>query len=57
VPEIRSGWARPSDLPGTSVQEIPSYAEAGYTHVCVHQIGADQEAFLKFAKSELSSRF
>jgi hypothetical protein len=42
--------------PDEYVQEIRSYAEAGYTHVYVHQIGPEQEAFLKFAKSELFSR-
>ena len=41
--------------PDEYVQEIQSYDRAGYTHVYVHQIG-EQEAFLKFAKSELFPR-
>jgi len=24
----------------------------GHTHVCIHQIGSDQEGFLEFAQSE-----
>jgi coenzyme F420-dependent glucose-6-phosphate dehydrogenase len=35
------------------LEEIKGYDEAGYTHVCIHQIGPDQEGFLQFAKSEL----
>jgi coenzyme F420-dependent glucose-6-phosphate dehydrogenase len=35
------------------VDEIRDYDRAGYTHVYVHQVGPDQEGFLKFAKSEL----
>jgi coenzyme F420-dependent glucose-6-phosphate dehydrogenase len=42
--------------PDEYVQEIQSYGRAGYTHVYVHQIGPEQEAFLKFAKSELFPR-
>jgi coenzyme F420-dependent glucose-6-phosphate dehydrogenase len=38
------------------VEEITTYEKAGYTHVYVHQIGPDQEGFLKFAKSELLPR-
>jgi hypothetical protein len=68
LPETSSGPSRdrnPDELdgklvlgndPDEYVQEIRSYAEAGYTHVYVHQIGPEQEAFLKFAKSELFSR-
>jgi coenzyme F420-dependent glucose-6-phosphate dehydrogenase len=39
--------------PDEYAEEILSYHETGYTHVYVHQIGRDQEGFLKFAKSEL----
>jgi coenzyme F420-dependent glucose-6-phosphate dehydrogenase len=35
------------------VEEIKNYDEAGYTHVYLHQIGPDQEAFLAFAQNEL----
>ncbi len=38
------------------VEELREYEQAGYTHVYVHQVGPDQEGFLKFAKSELFRR-
>jgi coenzyme F420-dependent glucose-6-phosphate dehydrogenase len=38
------------------VEKIMRYGKAGYTHVYIHQIGPDQEGFLKFAKSELLPR-
>ena len=39
--------------PDEYLQELREYAEAGYTHAYIHQIGSDQEAFLEFAKREL----
>jgi G6PDH family F420-dependent oxidoreductase len=42
--------------PDEFLEEISAYEQAGYTHVYVHQIGPDQEGFLKFAKSELFPR-
>ena len=42
--------------PEEFLEEISAYEQAGYTHVYVHQIGPDQEGFLKFAKSELFPR-
>jgi hypothetical protein len=42
--------------PDEFLEEIKTYDEAGYTHVYVHQVGPDQDAFLKFAKSELFPR-
>jgi coenzyme F420-dependent glucose-6-phosphate dehydrogenase len=33
--------------------ELGKYDRAGYTHICIHQIGSDQEGFLEFAKREL----
>ncbi|CAN5130594.1 LLM class F420-dependent oxidoreductase [soil metagenome] len=42
--------------PDEFVEEVQSYDRVGYTHVYVHQIGPDQEAFLNFAKSELFPR-
>jgi coenzyme F420-dependent glucose-6-phosphate dehydrogenase len=39
--------------PEEYLEQLKEYDEAGYTHVCVHQIGADQAGFLEFAKSEL----
>jgi coenzyme F420-dependent glucose-6-phosphate dehydrogenase len=38
------------------VEEIRKYEQAGYTHLYVHQIGPDQDGFLKFAKSDLFPR-
>jgi coenzyme F420-dependent glucose-6-phosphate dehydrogenase len=38
------------------VEELREYEQAGYTHVYIHQVGPDQEGFLKFAKSELLGR-
>jgi coenzyme F420-dependent glucose-6-phosphate dehydrogenase len=38
-------------------EQIREYDEAGYTHLYVHQIGPDQNGFLKFAKSELFPSF
>jgi coenzyme F420-dependent glucose-6-phosphate dehydrogenase len=35
------------------LEELAKYDQTGYTHVCVHQIGSDQEGFLEFAKREL----
>jgi hypothetical protein len=42
--------------PEEYLKELQEYDEAGYTHVYIHQIGPDQEGFLKFAKSELLPR-
>ena len=39
------------------VEAVNEYAEAGYDHVYVHQIGPDQEGFLRFAERELLPRF
>lgn len=39
--------------PEDFLKEIKEYEQAGYTHVYIHQIGPDQDGFLKFAKSEL----
>ena len=35
------------------LKELQEYDDAGYTHVCVHQIGSDQQGFLEFARREL----
>ena len=39
--------------PAPMLEEIRRFADAGFTHVYVHQIGPDQEGFLEFAKREL----
>ena len=43
--------------PEPIVEMIRQYAEAGYEHVYVHQIGRDQEGFLRFAERELLAAF
>ena len=42
--------------PARHVQAIQQYADAGYDHVCVHQIGPDQEGFLDFYAREVLPR-
>ena len=39
--------------PGPMLEEIRSFADAGFTHAYVHQIGPDQQGFLDFARREL----
>ncbi|MGI8483492.1 MAG: TIGR03557 family F420-dependent LLM class oxidoreductase [Thermomicrobiales bacterium] len=39
------------------LEQIKTYADAGFTHVYLHQIGPDQEGFLKFAQRELLPKF
>jgi coenzyme F420-dependent glucose-6-phosphate dehydrogenase len=42
--------------PDPIVAEIKEFVDAGYTDVYFHQIGPDQEGFLRFAESELLPR-
>jgi G6PDH family F420-dependent oxidoreductase len=39
--------------PGPYLEQIRSFGEAGFDHVYVHQVGPDQEGFLRFAEREL----
>ena len=39
--------------PEKHVEAIREYADAGYDHVCVHQVGPDQEGFIKFYEREV----
>jgi G6PDH family F420-dependent oxidoreductase len=39
--------------PRRHIEKIREYADAGFTHVYVHQVGPDQEAFLSFYKREV----
>jgi coenzyme F420-dependent glucose-6-phosphate dehydrogenase len=34
-------------------EQIQAFDDAGFTHLAIHQIGADQAGFLEFARSEL----
>jgi urocanate hydratase len=36
--------------PGTGVMR---HADAGYDHVCVHQVGPDQAGFMQFYKTQI----
>jgi coenzyme F420-dependent glucose-6-phosphate dehydrogenase len=38
------------------VQAIEKYVRAGYDHVCVHQVGSNQEGFLRFYEREVLPR-
>jgi hypothetical protein len=33
--------------------QLQAYVDAGFSHVYIHQVGPDQEAFFKFAEKEL----
>jgi coenzyme F420-dependent glucose-6-phosphate dehydrogenase len=35
------------------VEKIREYADAGFDHVCIHQVGSDQEGFLRFYAREV----
>jgi len=39
--------------PARHLEEICEYDEAGFTHVFLHQIGPDQEGFLRFYAEEV----
>jgi hypothetical protein len=42
--------------PEPYLERIRTYADAGFTHVYIHQIGDNQAEFCEFAKSELMPR-
>jgi hypothetical protein len=39
--------------PERHLKAIGEYAKAGFDHVCVHQIGPDQEGFMRFYEREI----
>jgi G6PDH family F420-dependent oxidoreductase len=39
--------------PDVHLEKLRSYIDAGYDHVYIHQIGPDQEGFIRFAEREL----
>ncbi len=43
--------------PERHIALIEKYAEAGYDHVYVHQVGPDQAGFLRFYESEILPRY
>jgi G6PDH family F420-dependent oxidoreductase len=42
--------------PARYLEQIRQYAEAGFDHLCLHQIGPDQEGFFRFFERELAPR-
>jgi coenzyme F420-dependent glucose-6-phosphate dehydrogenase len=42
--------------PTRHLEAIQQYAEPGFDHVCVHQVGPDQEGFLRFYAREILPR-
>ena len=42
--------------PDRHLEAIEKFAEAGYDHVCIHQVGPDQEGFMRFYASEVMPR-
>lgn len=42
--------------PKRHLEALREYADAGYDHVCVHQVGPDQAGFMQFYKSEILPR-
>ena len=43
--------------PEAHAKGIDTYVDAGFTHVYVHQVGPDQEGFLRFYASEILPRY
>ena len=39
------------------VEKIEKAEQAGYTHVCLHQVGPEQEGFIDFCERELLPAF
>ncbi len=42
---------------GPIIETIDQYADAGYDHVYIHQVGPDQEGFIRFAEREILPRY
>jgi G6PDH family F420-dependent oxidoreductase len=43
--------------PGPHIEKIRKAEQAGYTHVCVHQVGPEQERFIQFYEREVFPAF
>lgn len=39
--------------PAPNLERITAYANAGFTHLYLHQVGPDQDGFMEFAKREI----
>jgi coenzyme F420-dependent glucose-6-phosphate dehydrogenase len=43
--------------PNKHLDKIQEYADAGFDHVYIHQVGPDQEGFLQFYAQEILPNF
>jgi hypothetical protein len=43
------------DIVGKVVESVHEYVAAGYDHLYFHQIGKDQDGFVRYREQELSS--
>jgi hypothetical protein len=43
--------------PEMHMEAIRKYIDGGFTHVYIHQVGPDQEAFFDFYRKEILPRF
>jgi hypothetical protein len=39
--------------PDRHLEKIREYAKGGFDHVCIHQVGPDQEGFFRFYAREI----
>jgi hypothetical protein len=46
-------WVTCGPDPKRHLEAIRKYARAGYDHVCIHQVGPDQEGFIEFYGQEV----
>jgi coenzyme F420-dependent glucose-6-phosphate dehydrogenase len=53
TPDLVSDQIVCGDNTDDILQEIQKYATAGFDHIYIHQVGPNQENFLKFAEKEL----
>ena len=42
--------------PERHLEKIREYAKGGFDHVCIHQVGPDQEGFFRFYEREVLPR-
>lgn len=43
--------------PEKHLTSIQKYIDAGYDHICIHQVGHDQEGFMDFYAREILPKF
>ncbi len=54
--DIRKHWVLGPD-PQPFVQKVQAFLDAGFDQVYIHQIGPDQEGFMRFAEREILPQF